>query len=516
MSRGNEVLTADGGALYTQMDGPPSTLQYLGCHDLGDTSAPAGDVARTFCPDPNNRGRYNVATRTQGAAGEVTGDVSTPIGKTADYLEMLRRIRCRFPLYVPMADCTRPNEFIPNDRGLIYTDVIITGTTRSNNVTRNVDGGAVGEMLKTFAWSAKDVLEWHDTVGTRRANASVEDINDIVFCNEVACQGICGPAEAICTNGVTVHDAVGIGTADVFFTTDAGITWTAGAVDPFLADEHISSVICFPSNGIDTIRVIIARGVTDAGNPAEIAYTEDSGATWTVVDIETANAGFVPWNGGLFAWDRWNIWACTDTGAGAAGTIVVSRDGGVTWATQLTGAGDALNCLRFSSSDVGLCVGDQNEMHFTDDSGAHWTAITGPAAQAAVDALTCAVIDENRWYVGYDDGELWFTNDGGANWSEIALGIPASGHTISAINDMGHVGEHIIWLAIHGNDGANEVGFVGRSVTGGATDTWEYTQAPTDCSAGNGFTCIHVCGINQAFAAGCIETTAYVFEVAET
>jgi photosystem II stability/assembly factor-like uncharacterized protein len=504
------------GALFTQMDGPPNTLQYLGCHDLGDTDAPEGDVARTFCPDPINRGRYNVVTRTQGAPGEVTGDVSTPIGKTADYLEMLRRDRCRFPLYVPMQDCGRPNEFIPNDRGLIYTDVIITGTTRTNTVTRNVDGGAVGEMSKTFAWSAEEVLEWHDTVGTRRTTALVEDINDVVFCNDQACQGICGPAEAICTDGVTVFDAGAAATADVQFTTDGGVTWTTGAVDPFAADEHISTVVCFPSDGVGTIRVIVGRGSTDAGNPAEIGYTEDSGATWTAVNVGATNGELMPWNGCLFAWDRWNLWACTDTGGGAAGNIYVSRDGGATWALQLTGAGDALNCVRFSSVDVGLCVGDTNEMHFTDDSGAHWTAITGPAAQAAVDALTCAVIDENRWYVGYDDGELWYTGDGGTNWSQITLGIPASGHTISAINDMGHVGEHVIWLAIHGNDGVNEVGFVGRSVTGGATDTWEYTQAPSDCGTGNGFLAIHVCGVNQAFAVGCVETTSYIFEVAET
>ena len=239
---------------------------------------------------------------------------------------------------------------------------------------------------------------------------------------------------------------------------------------------------------------------------------------WTrsSVPLKPGNGGFVPWNGGLFAWDRWNLWCCTDTAAGAAGDIFKSTDGGVTWDLQLSAASDALNCIRFASVDVGLCVGDTNEIQYTDDSGLHWTTITGPVAQNAADCLTCAIINENSWYVGYDDGELWYTADGGTNWSQLALGLPAAGHTISAINDMGHVGEHIIWLAIHGNDGANEVGFVARSVTGGSTGSWEYSQAPTDCATGNGFEAIHVCGVNQAFAVGCIETTSYIVEVAET
>lgn len=517
MSRGvTGIFDASGGALFTQVDGPPNDLQYLGCHDLGDTTQPKGDITRRFCPDPNRRGHYLVSSRTQGAAGEITGDISTPLGKTADWLETLNRTKCRFPLYVPMAECTRPNQFIPNERGYIYTDVAITNVTRSNNVTRNVDGGAVEEAGKTFAWSAAEILEWHDTVLTRRTTAEVEEARDIVFCNEQACQGICGPAEAVCTDGVVVYDAINLGIAEVQYTADGGITWTNTAAQPAIADEDLSSVVCIPSGVEGITRWLVSVGTTNAGTPAQIFYTDDLGANWTLGTAGAGNAGFIPWNGGLFAWDRMNLWACTDTGAGAAGDIFKSTDGGVTWVLQLSAAGDALNCIRFSSADVGLCVGDQNEMHFTDDSGAHWTAITGPAAQAAVDALTCAVIDENSWYVGYDDGELWYTADGGANWSQLALGIPAAGHTITAINDMGHVGQHVVWLAIHGNDGANEVGFVGRSVTGGATGHWEYSQAPTDFASGNGFSAIHVCGVNQAFVAGGVETTSYIAEVAET
>lgn len=520
MSRNGVVLTADFGALFTQVDGPPNDLQYLGCHDLGDTTQPKGDITRTFCPDPNRRGQYNVASRTQGAPGEITGDITTPFGKTADWLETMNRSRCRFPLYVPMQDCGRPVEFLPNDRGLIYTGVAITSVTRSNNVTRNADGGAVGEMTKTFAWSAEDVLEWHDTVLTRRTTAEDQAAADIAFCNDQECQGICGPATSVCTDGIIVYASdSGVTIANVEFTTDGGLTWAAGANQPSAVNtEDLSATMCIPSGLVSGVtRYFAAVGITNAATPAQIFYTDDSGATaWIAGTAGAGNAGFIAWNGGLFAWNRWNLWCCTDTGAGAAGDIFKSTDGGVTWVLQLSAAGDTLNCIRFASVDVGLCVGDQNEMHFTDDSGAHWTAVTGPGAQAAIDALTCTILDENRWYVGYEDGTLWYTPDAGTTWVQLALGIPAAGHTISAINDMGNVGDHIIWLSIHGNDGANEVGFVARSVTGGFTGTWEYSQAPTDCASGNGFAGMHVCGINKAFAVGCVETTAYIVEVAET
>jgi hypothetical protein len=418
-----------------------------------------------------------------------------------------------------MSDCTRPNEFTPNDRGYIYTANVITSVGRSNNATRNVDGGSPEEMGKSFSLSAADILEWHGTVLTRRTTAEDQNATDIAFCNDQACQGVCGPAEAVCTDGIVVYEADGgVAVANVEFTTDGGITWAAGANQPSgVNTEDLSATMCIPSGLPGVTRHFAAVGVTNAGEPAQIFYTDDSGATaWIPGQAGAGNGGFIAWNGGLFAWDRWNLWCCTDTGAGAAGDIFKSVDGGVTWVLQLSGASDTLNCIRFASVDVGLCVGDTNEVQFTDDSGLHWDTMVGPAAQNAVDALTCAILDKNRWYIGYEDGELWYTPDAGATWTQIVLGIPAAGHTISAINDMGHVGDHIIWLSIHGNDGANEVGFVARSVTGGFTGTWEYKQPATDCVAGNGFAGMHVCGVNQAFAVGCVETTAYIVEVAET
>ncbi len=47
MSRGvTGIFDASGGALFTQVDGPPNDLQYLGCHDLGDTTRPKCDITR--------------------------------------------------------------------------------------------------------------------------------------------------------------------------------------------------------------------------------------------------------------------------------------------------------------------------------------------------------------------------------------------------------------------------------------------------------------------------------------
>ena len=381
------VLSSDHGAVFIQIDGPNSATAYLGCHDMGDIAEPRGDIARTFCPDPSQPGVWNVALRTQGAPGEITFDLTFPLGSTADYLEQADRTGCQFPVYVNYSECDRRDNFLryaAKDRGQVMQNCSITNIVHTTPSTRNVDGGAPGETTKTFSFSAEALKNYFMLVDTRRATTETEILRDIAFCNKAQCQGPCGAAQHICDEGVIVcnFDAA-VAVANILFTTDAGVTWAA-QVGPYLITEDISSVVCFPLD-MTTTRVVISRGTADAG-AADCAWSDDSGATWNIVDIGTTNTEFIPspGGGGLFSLGQNYIWACTDTGGGAAGAIYFSDDGALTWTLQTAAATDALNYIRFLNKDLGLCVGDTNEIQYTDDGGAHWTAIAGPAAQAAV------------------------------------------------------------------------------------------------------------------------------------
>jgi photosystem II stability/assembly factor-like uncharacterized protein len=509
MALNDTYLTNDFGSIFIQADGVgPTDLSWLGCHDLGDIEQPLGDIERTFCPNPAGRGLWDIATRTQTPPGEVTFDIEVKLGKLADKLEVAARKRCPIPVYVVDNYCIARNQFSPFDRATVIAEAIVTSITQSNIAGANSDGGNPPSAMKTFSFSALTTFDAFSLGYARRTTAETEALLDIAICNIPQCAGACGGSVDDCENMYTVAAAGAAAIAHSYYSNDSGGTWTATAADPFIADEDISSTVCFDLDD-GTTRWLVVRGT----NPHEVAYSDDEGATWTLVAVGATVAEFSPWNGGLFALDGRHIWCCTDTGAGAAGEVYFSSDFGVTWVAQAAAGTDAFNTIKFINERVGVVIGDTNEIRVTTDGGEHWAAITGPAAQAAVNAMGLGLLSESRMYITYDDGEIWFTDDGGTSWTQVTMpGIP--GETWVAVNDMCAMDEHVLWAVGYVNDGANDSGVVIRSISGG--ENWEYWQADTDCDSGVGFNSIACCAVNHAFAVGCPETTAWIMEVVES
>jgi len=487
-------------------------MVFLGCHEIGEVAEPAGDVSRTYCPDPRQRGKWRVITRTQGAAGEVTFDVAFPLGKTADWLERVARRRWPIPFYVMYFESGERNNENEYDRGFVMHWAQVTAKPRSGVSFRGADGSAPTEVTRTFSFSALKLEDYFSLVRTRRTTAAVRNILDIVMDKTLQAPGSGGPARDIGEIGFKVDASAVAAASTIYRTVDGGVTWTATAASPFAVAEDISSIVRFAMTS-QIYRLVVVRGTTDAGNPAEIAYSDDNGTTWTLVNVGATNDEFAPWNGGLFAIDRRNLFLVTDTGAGAAGNIYKSTDGGVTWAAVYTGATDALNCIRFANEDIGLAVGDTNEILYTEDGGIHWDIITGPAAQAAVDVLSCVVLDSKRWILSYEDGEMWYTLDGGDNWLQRAIPLPVGATAITNIRDLSVVDEHCIWACGTATVGGNPFGMVLRTIDGG--ENWQSWLAPAT-GAVYGLGALDAISYNAAMAVGSVSAaTGLVLEVAE-
>ena len=508
------IYTNDSGAAFIQLEGVgPNDLTYLGCHDFGDMEEPRGDVERTYCPDPRQRGAWVVQTRSQGASGEVTFDVTLPLGRTADAIELASRTRCSSPMYVAFNQCAQRNLFGNWQRAMVIKAPLITSASRSNYAGRNADGAAPPEASKTFSFSASEVVDVFELEATRRAVAATVEATDIHFVDFWQCLGACGKYVAPATYGVAVTVAAGAAKALVYVTANGGVTWTATAAQPLAVALDLSSVlyIMLP-NG--TRRIIAARGTTLAGTPAQNIVSDDDGATWSTVNVGAVNTEFVPGRG-LMTYDGQHIFAVTDTGAGAAGNIYKSSDWGATWTLMFSGAGDALNYVYTLNEKHALAVGDTNEILVTRDGGVIWTAVTGPAAQAAVDALCCGMASDLIWYVGYEDGDLYYTADGGTTWELLVLELPV-GFTCAHVYAIRLTDEHNVWLGVSLNDGADDFGAVMRSVSGGAPRQWETWLYPEAATAGDGATGLAAVNYNKAFTAGHVgTTTATILEIAE-
>lgn len=463
-------------SLWVQRNGPNTEPVYAGCHSIGDVDQPDGDVELVYCPDESGPNKFKVVASFQGVPGAITFTITTDY---ADELDELERVKCPFTLFAHASKRGRKDVFDNFDRTLVYKNVRITNRGLSGIVARTPEDQA--RVEQSYDVSAEDELRLKTPVITRGTISEVNAINDITFCNDFTCRTDDTVAQDACQEGFAVADAVAYGTANVLHTSN-GATWAA-TTDPFGADENPIAVECFPF-GRDTTRVIVANGST-SGAPAEIAYSDDDGVTWTTVNVSAGNTTFNSRHG-LFAINQYNIWAAL-----ANGYIYHSSDAGVSWVAQEAGVINtgAWNSIHFQTEDVGWVGGALNEIARTIDGGLTWSAVTGPTAKNAVAITRVFCLDRNRCWIGYADGTLYYTLDAGVNWS--ARSFPGSG--AGEVRDIAFFDDNLGFIL---HNSAAPVGTALWTINGGFS--WSRLTANTN----SGYNALFVCDEWNFFIAG--------------
>lgn len=481
-------------AVFVQPDGPGTLPVYLGCHDMGDIEQELGDKTLIYCPDPERANRWSVVGSFRGEPGPATFEIGTNVRKSKEVLATVAKKGCGVPLYLIEVGCGKRNVFVNWDsqvHAFIPTDITSKGLT----AVGKKNPGDQGESMRTFGMSADDWLEFFRPTLGRQSIAETQAIRDIVFCNDAKCADDCGAAADVCEDGALVTEAVAAspgGTADVWFKTGGG-AWTIGAADPFGTGEDIASIVCVQVDA-NTTRYIVARGTTDAGNPAEIAYTDNGGAAWTLVNVGSTNGQFALGPDSLFALDFNHIWLVVQDGY-----IYFSGNGGVTWEAQQSGGVTAqdLWAINGINESVLYAAGGADVVLKTLDGGATWTLAT--ANGSGDDNLTIDVIDRDVVWVGTDGGDLWRTSDGGETWTAYAFAGSGAGSVV----DIDFKNE-LNGFMLHNS--AAPVGTLFRTVNGGYN--WETVSGG---GTNAGLNALFVCDEDSAFVGGEVQGgTAYV------
>lgn len=489
----SDMILVGEGALYIQPDGPNTEPQYLGCHTLGDVTAPKGDVTLVFCPDPSQPNQWSVIGSYQGAPGPVTTSIETLMKSTADFLES---VNCPVPLYALKKTCGKKDQFPGWDRAFILPNSIITQETLPELVSRIPDDQK--EQLQSFDISALKLIRAYRLNALRQGTSETGNLNDISGCNSERCAGDCGQSQGLGEDLFTAGSAVYPATANVDFTIDGGGLWTAGGADPFAANVDIAATACFYI-GRDTLRRIVVIGTTDAGAPLKIAYSDDDGTTWTTVVVGSTNGQFGLDSGCIFALDMSHIWLVA-----GSGFIYFSEDGGASWTTQTAGTVTAnlLHAVKFSDYNHGYAVGAANTILKTADGGTTWSLVAGPSAQAAVVINCVETLDKNRAWLGYDDGKQYYSKNGGSSWLQRHYPGEASASDIQEIvllNDN-------VGLMITNN--VDPEGTIWQTIDGGYT--WEEVDTPTNA----GLNACVLISPSLAFAVGNKEgSTAVILKI---
>ena len=476
-----DALTSLSVALWALPGGPNSEPRYLGCHAISSVTKPKGNNTLVHCPDPVNPRKYKVTVKTKSAPGLTTYTIETKMFKLADYLE---NINCPIPVIAQVTPCAPKNEFWNWDRSFLFPN--------SDNVQEGINNllsGGDGEdpIMMSFDMEADDMVRIYPLAVSRDQSISeTQALNSIFACDQDVCAGPCGALNEKCDTLYAVSDPVSgsaSNTATVHIMTNG--SWSAAAADPFATDEAISAGVCFAIDR-STRRILVFRGSTDAGSPAEAAYSDDAGATWTTANIGADNGEFVSSSKAVYAINQNNIWAGTDSGR-----IYFSGNGGVSWTVQEDQGihSAAWNWVHFMDDRNGFAGGAGDIVAITTDGGDVWSQVN--ATGNGGDIVAGGVIDINTFWVGTDDAELFYTTDAGTTWSERSFSIGAG--TAAAVDDIRFVDNMLGFMSVR-NDSAKSTLLMTR--TGGFN--WEIITTPTN----SGVNSLAVCGPRLVYAVG--------------
>lgn len=461
------------GAVFVQPLGPNTRARYLGCADV-DALTEAGGAIDTImrCLKADGTG-WESKGSTVTPPDPVTTTITTWVEGSANWLEQV--VQGEAAIYIHQRSGGRADTFGNFDRSWVLEGVRVGERTAESLAMREEDtpstmGFGIGALPPVYRIFQK-------TSG-RQSIAVTASINDVHFC---------GVGANLAKVGVAVSDFIaGPGKAQVLYTLDAGATWTATATQPFANSEDIRSVTCFLV-GRNTTRIVVARGTTDAGNPMEIGYSDDWGATWNLVNVGSTNGQFAPGFDSLYAYDPYTMWLVA-----GAGFIYYSEDGGITWSAQESGSLTAndLWAIHFATERIGYAVGEADTILKTEDGGATWTATAASTGVVAI-LNTVHVLDADNVWVGNASGQMFYTDDGGATWTERAFTGSGAGN-VKSIQFV--PGSREFGFMVHNT--AGPVGSVFWTIDGGFS--WE----PITLFTNVGINGMYVADANTVFIAG--------------
>jgi photosystem II stability/assembly factor-like uncharacterized protein len=486
----SDALTSDKGSLFIQT-APGKKPEYVTCLDLDDIVEPLGDETLIQCRDTN--GDFQTVGSMKGAPGAVTTGLTALTMPESDALDNLGK--CKLTLYAALRNCDRAGVFTNYVRGQIIHDARIT-TRTLQNVVKRADNGEVFRKLDISAWSP--VYYYRQVAGKRQTIATTVPLYGLAACGFERCDDACGSAVAAGQNLITIGDAPTGSPATparVYLTDDGGVAWASASDEPFGNGNDARAIACFQIDRT-TWRWLAVREQV-GGGAMQVSYSDDDGATWTIVTVGSViNEGATGGNA-IFAIDSAHIWIAT-----SAGNVYFSDDGGLTWDLQASSTatgGASMNAIQFVDTLIGFAVGDGGKVVASTDGGVTWSALADPSG--GDDILSLAAFTQYRLLVGTDSDGLYQTWDAGASWETKSFtGLVGTG----LVQSMSNLNAYVIFM-VHNTVGS--VGTAHRSIDGG--HTWEKLTIDTTAK----LNMVKAVDVNLAYAVGAVATTAVVLKI---
>lgn len=395
-------------SLWIQPNGANTEPKYLGCHAIGDIPVPKGDTTLLWCPDPAQAGKFVVKNSFTGEPGTITTTIDTDLRSVADYLEDMADEGCPFNLFVHKVISGRRDVFSNFDRSFVLRKSKVTTRTLQKLASRNP--ADEGESTQSFDLSVDELLSVFNMEASRVSVSETEDLTAIAVAGEIICADPNNTAQRpqdelwVSSKALTGSAA---NTADILRSSNDA-AFAATTSDPFTGGMDVQGVVAFKISRTTT-RILVFNGTTQVSHPAECAYSDDLGATWTRVHIGSTNAEFIQTGRAVQALDLYHIWVGT-----SGGRIYFSGDGGITWTVQENAviSATAIVGLSMYDGENGAVIYTGGQVAKTTD-GLTWAATTVSGLTNGMDIHM--IYPQEIWAVGTQG--KYYSMDGGTTFS---------------------------------------------------------------------------------------------------
>ena len=456
-------------------------------YGMTDITDPKGAINAIREPSASQRGASEIVDIIRAEADIPGFSIETRLRKTLNYLIGQN---CAWNFQAHMGVCGRADNYVASEIGLHWEQAYRGDGTLDRAALIEGDDNPVGVTIPYNSRYPFAILDFTVEFLSARTIAESEAITDMYFLGE-ECFEDCQSQEDNGENGYAVTEALSgspLNVANVWYTADKGQTWTEvnnGVTRPFGGGENISCVVAMGEK--NDHRVIVSRGTTDAGNPAEIAYadvTSMGNATWVTVDVGSVNGQYITY---MFWQDYTHLYAITDDGY-----VYMSDDGGATWSALATNLVNQLNDISALADGTIWVVGNGGTIYLSTDFGVSFNAETDPSGGNNLTSIT--VTPDGTIFVLDNAGAIYgaYDNVVDANsWSTLAAQgvMPTNGVRVRHSNDS------VIWLIV---DLADSSSRVLRSTDGGANFRLWSLNLPTN----SGLEAIFPCDPNLVYVGG--------------
>lgn len=434
--------------------GPAADPTFLRGARAGQLAWNQGTITPVYEPDPDQYGNFVIVTKLPGTpdSPEIPLNLRYDVATIATLMRLVRT-NCDSDLQVAVGLCGNPQDF---NRG--WQKKIILEAARIGNYGTSGDIGAMQpgdrSMVEEQAtFQGEDMYEVTQlTFAEILASTVTKPVVDVVVCDLPSCGGDCGVASDGCQDVFFISTATAGSPGAppyVVVSSDAGATGTARTITPFSAVEDPDEGTCVGEN-----LVIISQ---DAGS---LVYADKDDLilgthTWTEV-----TTGFVTPTGSprtIYAAGPNDVFI-----GGAGGYIYYANDitSGVTVQSAGTVTTQDLNASHGIDDQHVVMVGASNAVVVTHDGGTTWASKTGPAVGVSLTAVW--MVTKDIYWIGTAGGRLYYTLNDGQTWTEKGF----TGNGAGTVQDIVFATRSVGFMS---HSTATPAGRIFRTTDGGAS-----------------------------------------------